>query len=87
MFVVRLTNFVSQKRKEAGELVREYIKERLSVCEGWKELQVIFSDSSVPGEGEHKLLEFLRIQKTQSNERFSPNQRHVIYGMVNLFSL
>ena len=44
----------------------------------WKHLQVIFSDSNNPGEGEHKILEFVRIQRTLPN--YNPNTKHVIYG-------
>jgi 5'-3' exoribonuclease 2 len=44
----------------------------------WKHLQVIFSDSNNPGEGEHKILEFVRVQRTLPN--YNPNTKHVIYG-------
>lgn len=39
---------------KASELVRDYIEERISNCEAWKEIKVVFSDSSVPGEGVKK---------------------------------
>ena len=43
--------------------IKEYIAERVTNDPLWQNLQVIFSDSSVPGEGEHKILDFLRAFK------------------------
>lgn len=37
-----------------------YIVERLHSNNRWKNLKVIFSDAFVPGEGEHKILDFIR---------------------------
>ena len=37
-----------------------YIVERLHSRPEWKDLKVIFSDAFVPGEGEHKILDFIR---------------------------
>lgn len=39
---------------------------------------IIFSDASIPGEGEHKILEFIRNQRCQ--EDYNPNVKHCLYG-------
>lgn len=39
----------------------------------------MFSDATVPGEGEHKIMQFIRVQRSQPG--YPPNLKHVIYGM------
>ena len=58
--------------------IRTYIKSRINNDPLWSGLNVIFSDASVPGEGEHKILDFIRTQRTHDN--YDPNTYHCIYG-------
>mmetsp|Transcript_9768 Transcript_9768/g.16449 ORF Transcript_9768/g.16449 Transcript_9768/m.16449 type:complete len:298 (-) Transcript_9768:2053-2946(-) len=55
-----------------------YVTERLHANHRWKELKVILSDAFVPGEGEHKILDFIRSQRQM--EGYSPNVSHCIMG-------
>uniref|UniRef100_A0A6C0JDZ3 Uncharacterized protein n=1 Tax=viral metagenome TaxID=1070528 RepID=A0A6C0JDZ3_9ZZZZ len=58
--------------------MQKYIKSRLQHHRLWKNVIVILSDSSVPGEGEHKIVQFIRDQKSKKN--YNPDIHHVLYG-------
>ena len=58
--------------------LRTLVAERIANHPAWKHLAVILSDASVPGEGEHKLLEFVR--RSQGQPGYDPNASHVIVG-------
>ena len=59
--------------------VRFYIRKRLSTDKAWKNLRVIFSDASVPGEGEHKIMAHIRLQRAMPG--YQPNLVHVLHGL------
>lgn len=43
-----------------SKALQYYVMERLQTNELWKGVKVVFSDASIPGEGEHKILDFIR---------------------------
>jgi len=59
--------------------LRFYICERLNNHPGWAGLEVVFSDASAPGEGEHKIMQFIRGQRAQPG--YDPHTRHVLHGL------
>lgn len=62
-----------------AEYIRFYIRLRISTNPAWKTIKVIFSDASLPGEGEHKIMNHIRCQRACPG--YNPNTVHVLHGL------
>lgn len=63
---------------ELNAQVRYFIKRKFAEDPKYGKLKVIFSGSDVPGEGEHKILKFIRNMRDSPD--FDPKWTHVIYS-------
>lgn len=56
-----------------------FISKKVSEDSNWRDVQVILSGHETCGEGEHKIMEFIRTLKAQPG--YDPNTRHCLYGL------
>ena len=59
--------------------LRYWCSYKLNTDPAWEKLKIIISDATVPGEGEHKIMQFVRSQRQSPSH--DPNTRHVMYGL------
>ncbi|KAI0559013.1 5'-3' exoribonuclease [Gracilaria domingensis] len=65
---------------ELSRRFREWIHHKMSSEPAWQQgCTVIFSGSEAPGEGEHKIMDFIRNWK--KSPRYDPQTRHCMYGL------
>ncbi|GMM53968.1 chromatin-binding exonuclease [Maudiozyma humilis] len=59
--------------------LKYFVHEKITTDSKWRDVQIIFSGHEVPGEGEHKIMDYIRKLRAQDN--FDNNTRHCIYGL------
>ena len=58
--------------------IKYFIRQKVKEDPLWQNLEIIFSGHDVPGEGEHKIMSYIREQRALPN--YSANTRHCMYG-------
>ncbi|THH13302.1 hypothetical protein EW146_g6897 [Bondarzewia mesenterica] len=62
-----------------SEQLRYFVNKKISEDSNWRDIQVVLSGHEVPGEGEHKIMDYIRLSKAQPD--YNPNVRHCLYGL------
>lgn len=56
-----------------------FISKKISEDVEWQGVEIVLSGHEVPGEGEHKIMEYIRMAKAQPD--YDANIRHCLYGL------
>jgi len=59
--------------------LKYFIHKKITEDTEWQGVEVVLSGHEVPGEGEHKIMEYIRLAKAQLD--YDPNVRHCLYGL------
>lgn len=59
--------------------LKYFINKKISEDSDWQGVEIVLSGHEVPGEGEHKIMEYIRRAKAQPD--YHPNVRHCLYGL------
>ncbi|KAM6490715.1 exonuclease II [Amanita muscaria] len=62
-----------------SEQLRYFVNKKITEDSNWRDIQVVLSGHEVPGEGEHKVMEYIRLARAQPD--YNPNVRHCLYGL------
>ncbi|XP_068630377.1 5'-3' exoribonuclease 1 [Battus philenor] len=61
------------------EQLRYFVKQKMSTDSLWAKVKVVLSGHETPGEGEHKIMDYIRWSRSQPD--YDPNTRHCLYGL------
>ena len=69
------TEFMAKLTKQ----LKYFISKKISEDVDWQGVEIVLSGHEVPGEGEHKIMEYIRLAKAQPD--YNANIRHCLYGL------
>ncbi|XP_071346640.1 5'-3' exoribonuclease 1 isoform X2 [Trachinotus anak] len=61
------------------EQLKYFVHNKVSTDKLWQNVRVYLSGHETPGEGEHKIMEFIRSENSKPGH--NPNTRHCLYGL------
>jgi 5'-3' exoribonuclease 1 len=61
------------------EHLQHFVNTKITTDPMWKSIKVVLDGHECPGEGEHKIMDFIRSEKNR--EGYDPNTRHCMYGL------
>lgn len=59
--------------------LQQFVATKVSTDPLWRGVKVYLSGHQTPGEGEHKVMDFIRTERSQPG--YDPNTRHCLYGL------
>ena len=65
--------------RKLSQQLEYFVAKKVSEDSDWRGVEVILSGHEACGEGEHKIMEFIRTIKAQPG--YNPNTRHCLYGL------
>lgn len=76
------SNCITPGTEFMAKLTRQlkyFISKKITEDADWQNVEVVLSGHEVPGEGEHKIMEYIRQAKAQPG--YEANVRHCLYGL------
>ena len=62
-----------------SEQLKYFVHKKVTEDSDWQGVEIVLSGHEVPGEGEHKIMEYIRNSKAQP--QYDANVRHCLYGL------
>ncbi|KAI9293335.1 hypothetical protein K502DRAFT_366797 [Neoconidiobolus thromboides FSU 785] len=72
------TEFMHKLYTDFEKYVLNKLNSNTDSSSNWKKPQIILSGHLVPGEGEHKIMDYIRLCKTKKD--YNPNLKHAVLG-------